>query len=158
MDREDLKCSPHEMYMLAVRTGCRLPDDLHRIMILWGYDESVAEIAKGYFDLLEKREENRKSRMESERFDPLEMYLYSIRTGGRLPDELHGKMLLWSYDENHCGIVKNYLEWVEHCKKRDERKERLRKRIGGIERNERLLNLMVASGILLLAVLFAFKD
>jgi len=65
--REELKSSPHEMYMLALRTGGRLPDDLHRSMILWGYDERHEGIVKGYFGWLEKCEEIRKDRKESER-------------------------------------------------------------------------------------------
>lgn len=84
--------------------------------------------------------------------DPFEMYLLSIRTRRRLPDQLHGAMLLWSYDERYGGIVKDYLEWAEHCRERDRMENSLRKRIRDIERNERLLSVAATVTMFLFAV------
>lgn len=86
--------------------------------------------------------------------DPHELYLFSLRTGRQLPDQLHNHMLLWSFDDTHSGVVKNYLEWVEHCKRRDENTERLRKRMESIEKMDRILNLAtMLVGILIVAAL-----
>lgn len=88
--------------------------------------------------------------------DPFEMYLLSIRTGGRLPEHLQVAMLLWSYDERHCGVVKDYLEWVEHCRERDRLENAFRKRIGNIERNERFLSIIATVAMFFLAVVAVF--
>lgn len=85
--------------------------------------------------------------------DPNEMYLLSIRIGGRLPDELHRAMLLWSYDPRANGVVKEYLEWVDRCRERDEMNGKFRRRMASIERNERALNLAIM--ILMFAALVA---
>lgn len=84
--------------------------------------------------------------------DPFEMYLLSIRIGGRLPDESHRKMLLWSYDDRYSGIVKDYLEWAEHCRERDRREDSLRKRMQEIERNERFLWIATTVAMFLFAI------
>lgn len=85
---------------------------------------------------------------------PQELYSISLRIGRKLPDQLHNHMLLWSFDDEHIHVVKDYLEWVEHCERRDEATERTRKRIESIEKMDRILNLAtMLVGILLVAAL-----
>lgn len=52
-------------------------------------------------------------------------------------------MMLWSFDDNAAPVVKDYLEWIEHCKRRDEASERTRKRMESIERMDKALNLLL---------------
>lgn len=74
--------------------------------------------------------------------DPGELYLFSLRTGRRLPDQLHEHMMLWSFDDNAAPVVKDYLEWIEHCKRRDEAAELTRRRMQSIEKMDKALNLL----------------
>lgn len=86
--------------------------------------------------------------------DPQELYVLSLRTGRQLPDQLHNHMLLCSFDENHARVVKDYLEWAEHCNRREENTERLRKKMESIEKMDRILNLAtMLVGILIVAAL-----
>lgn len=86
--------------------------------------------------------------------DPQELYLLSLKTGKQLPEQLHNHMLLWSFDDNHSWVVKNYLEWAEHCNRRDEQTERLKERMESMEKMDRALNLAaILSAILLSAAL-----
>ena len=91
--------------------------------------------------------------------DPHDLYLLSLRTGRRLPDQLHEHMLLWSFDDKAAPVVKDYLEWIEHCKRRDEASELTRKRMESIERMDRALNLLglVAAFALVVALVVSGK-
>lgn len=44
---------------------------------------------------------------------PERMYMYSLSTREKLPEDLHEAMLLWSFDSKESFVVKSYLEWVE---------------------------------------------
>jgi len=80
--------------------------------------------------------------------------MFSIRTGKKLPEQLHNHMLLWSFDDNHSWVVKHYLEWVEHCNRREEQTGRLKERMESMEKMNRTLNLAaILSAILLAAAL-----
>jgi len=81
--------------------------------------------------------------MSSRIFDPEELYLFSLRTGRKLPEELHNHMLLWSFDERGSRVAKDYMEWIEHCRLRDETVERTRRRLRDIERIDRALNVFM---------------
>jgi hypothetical protein len=66
--------------------------------------------------------------------DPVCMYLYSLRTYSRLPDELHESMLIHSLDPASSESVRNYLEWVSACEERDERVALFRRREAMMDR------------------------
>lgn len=52
------------------------------------------------------------------------LYIYSLRIKRRLPQELHEKMLLWSYSDEGEMCVRLYLSWVERCEELEERRKR----------------------------------
>lgn len=74
---------------------------------------------------------------------PEEMYRHSIRTGRKLPDELHEAMLLWSFDPKQEGIVKEYLVWVKTCEEREKYRSRMDKRMRSIESTEKVIVFMM---------------
>jgi hypothetical protein len=81
--------------------------------------------------------------------DPKELFLFSLRTGKKLPDELHNAMILWSFDDKHVEVVKDYFEWAEHCVRRDEAMEQTRKKIESTLKIDETLNLVCFLVILL---------
>jgi len=44
---------------------------------------------------------------------PVRMYMHSLSTQERLPDELHEAMLFWSFDPRASDTVVSYLNWVD---------------------------------------------
>jgi hypothetical protein len=72
--------------------------------------------------------------MERMKSDPISMYLYSLRTQSRLPEELHESMLVHSLDPASSANVRDYLEWVSLCEDRKERMAILRRREAMVDR------------------------
>lgn len=68
------------------------------------------------------------SDMERMKRDPVAMYLHSLRTHSRLPQNLHEAMLIHSLDPMMDCHVKSYLEWVDACERREESSRMLRRR------------------------------
>jgi hypothetical protein len=66
--------------------------------------------------------------VEQMKLDPVAMYLHSLRTFSRLPEELHESMLVHSLDPAKSENVRSYLEWVSACEERDERMASARRR------------------------------
>lgn len=91
------------------------------------------------------------------KIDPQELYFLSIRTGRKLPDDLHNSMLLWSFDDKMSGIVKEYLEWADHCQHRDELENKLRERMRKIDQNERLVSLVALVSMFFIAAILTLK-
>ena len=60
---------------------------------------------------------------------PIDMYLYSLSTKQRLPDELHEAMLLWSFDIELNEYVKSYLSWIKTCEERKLSREKFEKQM-----------------------------
>jgi hypothetical protein len=58
---------------------------------------------------------------------PASMYMLSLRTHSKLPDELHEAMLLFSFDPEHSECVRGYMSWVVACQDRLEMLERIRR-------------------------------
>lgn len=85
---------------------------------------------------------------------PQELYTWSLRHGRKLPDPLHNHMLLWSFDDEHSQVVKDYLEWTEHCERRDKATEKIMKRMQNIERMDKILNLTIMLLMILLMAAF----
>lgn len=43
------------------------------------------------------------------------IYRYARHIGGRLPEELHQKMMMYSFDPKRSGCAKNYVKYLERC-------------------------------------------
>ena len=90
--------------------------------------------------------------------EPNELLLLSMRLGRRLPEELHLKMLLWSFDDTHAHVVKDYLEWIDHCQRRDENTERIKKRMQYLNKMNSILSLYaMLLGLLLMTAIIISK-
>ena len=72
--------------------------------------------------------------VERMKSDPVCMYLHSLRTHSRLPEELHESMLIHSLDPASSERVRDYLEWVSACEERDERMDLFRRREAMVDR------------------------
>ena len=79
------------------------------------------------------------------------LYLFSLSTKRRLPEELHNAMLLWSYSEEGRFYSKAYVEWADQCDKWAEMREKHRKREKFMERS--LLLMMAACAVTIIAQL-----
>lgn len=80
---------------------------------------------------------------------PEKMYMLSLVSRERLPEELHNAMLLWSFDSNMGPYVQMYLEWSSHC---DEMKSsRIR-----FEKSMLLYDRIMLGSILLTGVILGF--
>jgi hypothetical protein len=66
--------------------------------------------------------------------DPVAMYMHSLRTHSRLPEDLHESMLIHSFDPESAYSVRSYLEWVAACEEREARAEAFRRREKMIDR------------------------
>ena len=74
------------------------------------------------------------SDIEKMKRDPVAMYLHSLRTHSRLPENLHEAMLIHSLDPAMHYHVKSYLEWVDACERREESSRMLRRRETMVDR------------------------
>jgi hypothetical protein len=85
--------------------------------------------------------------------DPEKMYWYSLKTKRRLPEELHGAMMLWSFVPDQKQCVQMYLDWTAHCEEMDSWRSKHEARMRRIDRM--MTFSMCACGVLLaLAILF----
>lgn len=60
-EREELSKNPRDMLSISMSRRERLPDDLHRAMILWSFHPDFHLLTKFYFDwvaAVEHKEEN----------------------------------------------------------------------------------------------------
>jgi hypothetical protein len=64
---------------------------------------------------------------------PEKMYLHSLSTRERLPDEFHEAMMLWSFDPSQSMYCQMYLDWVDHC-------DKMRKGREKFEKNQRIMD------------------
>ena len=95
--------------------------------------------------------------VERMRSDPVTMYLHSLRTRSRLPDELHESMLIHSLDPASSENVKSYLEWVSACEEREERMVVFHRREKMIDRIMLCSVVLGMVGYAILILMVAFK-
>lgn len=82
---------------------------------------------------------------------PVDMYLYSLSLRGKLPENLHQAMLMWSFDPKQNEHVQEYLKWIALCDERRTFRERMNK---SFERNERIIKTSMLILGIMLSILF----
>ena len=98
-----------------------------------------------------------KEELEGMKGDPVAMYLHSLRTFSRLPEDMHESMLLHSFNSATHGTVRDYLDWVRTCEEREEKMASFRRREKIIDRLVVGSMIIAWSGFYLLLILF-FKN
>lgn len=85
---------------------------------------------------------------------PERMYMYSLSTHEKLPEDLHEAMLLWSFDSKQSFFVKSYLEWVEMIERHHKSRMDLERASRTFDRI--LFSLLIVTGLAIgTAILFS---
>lgn len=88
----------------------------------------MQEISPSFAPIDRKATELSEADKEKIKGDPVAMYIHSIRTSSRLPEDLHESMILHAFDPAHSESVRGYLEWARSCEERDARDAEYRRR------------------------------
>jgi hypothetical protein len=82
-----------------------------------------------------------------------ELYFYSLRIHGRLPNHLHEMMILWSFDPTKSDYVKDYFSWIETCEKREQSRNIFETKMKRIDSINKILLIAVGSCIILVLLI-----
>lgn len=81
------------------------------------------------------------------------MYMLSLSTRERLPEELHNAMILWSFDLKSKPYVQMYLDWTKHCEEMEARRKRFERQC--LMHDRMIVFTMIFTGSVLAVIIFS---
>lgn len=125
---------------------------MEEILFIAGAAYAAFGFSSNKFEL-KKREEQffSSSYLEKIKKSAEDLYIHSLIIHGRLPEDLHNAMMLWSFHPTESTYVKEYLIWADLCEKRQKSRDSFEKKI---QRNDLIIKvLLFALGLSIICLL-----